>query len=62
MAATVLTLALTFIVGGLGWLVMGARFQLTADPERNDLLNLMVYVGALLPVIFVLVFFVVERL
>lgn len=62
MAAAVLTLALAFIGGGSLWLVLGARLALVEEAELNDLLNLLVYVGAVLPPAFALVFFVLETL
>ncbi|MEZ5558863.1 MAG: hypothetical protein R3E86_10040 [Pseudomonadales bacterium] len=62
MAAVVLTLILAFVAGGGLWLLLGPRLALAEEPERNDVLNLLAYVGALLPPAFVVVLFLVERL
>lgn len=62
MAATILTFALTLIIAGSTWALLGAKFKLADDPERNSLLNLVTYYVGLLPVIFVIVFFLIERL
>jgi hypothetical protein len=61
MAAAVLTLALTVIAAGAIWLTFGNRLKLDADPRQNDILNLCVYAGALLPLFFVVVFFAMEN-
>jgi hypothetical protein len=61
MAAAVLTLVLTVIVAGAGWLTFGNRLQLHKDPRQNDVLNLCVYAGVLFPVFFVVVFFAMEN-
>jgi hypothetical protein len=61
MAAAILTLVLTMIVAGAAWLALGNRLQLHADSRQNDILNLCVYAGALLPVFFVVVFFAMEN-
>jgi len=60
MAAAILTLALAFVCGGGLWLALGPRLTLSEETEQNDLLNLVVYVGAVLPLAFVVVFFLVE--
>ena len=63
MAAAILTLLLAFLCGGGAWLMAGARFNLDAgDRERNDILNLLAYIGASIPVMFVVVFFLLEVL
>jgi len=63
LAAAVLTLALTIIVAGICWLVLGNRLQLDAqDARQNELLNLLVYAAIVLPFAFLIVFFVVEKL
>ena len=61
MAAAVLTLVLTVIAAGTIWLTFGNRLQLHGDPRQNDVLNLCVYAGALLPLFFVVVFFAMEN-
>lgn len=62
MAAVVLTLAISFLCGGLFWLACGPLLALDADKERNALLNLLVYIAAVLPFAFLLVFFALETL
>ena len=47
--------------GGALLLTAGARFSLNEDQERNELLNLLAYVGLLLPAVFLIVFFLIER-
>ena len=59
---TVMTLALAFVAGGILWLTLGTRLSLDADEERNNLLNLGVYVGVALVPAFLLVFYVIELL
>ncbi len=60
MAAAILTLVLSFVSGGAILLAAGARFSLHEDRERNELLNLLAYVGLLLPAVFLIVFFLIE--
>ena len=60
MAAGILTLVAAFLVGGGAWLLVGPCFQLSRQVQINDLLNLAAYVGAALPVVFVVVFFLLE--
>lgn len=63
MAAVILTLLISFLIGGGTWLLAGTRFALDAeDTERNDLLNLMAYVAATIPIAFLFVFFLLERI
>lgn len=62
MAAAILTLALAFICGGGLWLALGPRLALSEESEQNELLNLIIYVGAILPVAFGVVFFLIEGL
>ena len=61
MAALILTLVISFMSGGALLLTAGARFSLNEDRERNELLNLLTYVGLLLPAVFLIVFFLIER-
>ncbi len=60
MAALILTLVISFMSGGALLLTAGARFSLNEDQERNELLNLLAYVGLLLPAVFLIVFFLIE--
>jgi hypothetical protein len=62
LAATVLTLALTVIVAGTAWLLLGSRLGLSADPRQNDVFNFLSYAALTLPLALVLVAFVLERL
>ena len=62
MAAAILTLVLTVIVGGVTWLLLGNRFELHDDVRQNELANLLVYCAVVLPFAFVIVFFAMERL
>ncbi|MFU8815762.1 MAG: hypothetical protein ACNA7W_10480 [Pseudomonadales bacterium] len=62
MAAAVLTLVIAFFCGGTLWLTLGARLALSQQTEQNDVLNLVAYTGAALPVAFALVFFLLGNL
>lgn len=62
MAAAVLTLVIAFFCGAVSWLALGARLALSQETEQNDLLNLVAYTGAALPVAFVVVFFLLGNL
>ncbi len=62
MAATLLTLILSFVGGALIWLVIGSRLSLAGAGDRNDQLNILCYSGAMVPIMFVLVLFVIERI
>ena len=61
MAAAILTLVLTTIVSGATWLSLGNLFRLHHDDRQNDMLNLATYAVTLLPIIFAVVFFAMER-
>jgi len=61
MAAIVLTLALTAIVSGIVWLILGNRLNLHEDARQNDVLNLLSFAGILAVPIFLIVFFAMER-
>jgi len=62
MIAVVLTLVLATFGGGVTWLLLGPRFTLAEDSEQNDMLNLLAYAIIALPLGFVLVFYLLERL
>ena len=62
MSAIILTLGLVFLLAAIGWLLFGTRLQLVADPKQNDLANLAAYAAVLLPLVFVVVFYVLEHL
>ena len=57
----VLTLVLSFLVGGCAWLLAGSRLPLNEDKDVNEVLNLLAYVAAALLPAFVLVFFLLDR-
>ena len=61
MAAAILTMVLTTIVSGAIWLSLGNVFRLHSDDRQNDVLNLATYAVVLLPIIFAVVFFAMER-
>jgi hypothetical protein len=61
MAAAILTLVLTFIVSGTMWLAFGNLLRLHTDERQNDVLNLATYAITLLPIVFAIVFFAMER-
>ena len=62
MAAAILTVLIAFLFGGSAWLVAGARLNLDMEnQERNDVLNLLAYIGITLPVAFVIVFFLLAE-
>ncbi len=62
MAAAILTIVLAFIVGGSAWLLLGPRLPLAEAAEQNQLLNLIAYIAGVLPVAFLIVFFLLEML
>lgn len=62
MSAIILTLALVLLLASLGWLLFGSRLSLVADPKQNDQANLAAYAAMLLPLVFVLVFYLIEHL
>jgi len=61
MVAVVLTLVVSFMVGGTLWLLLGSRLPLNDDREVNEVLNLVAYVAAALFPVFGLVFFLLDR-
>lgn len=62
MPAIILTLALVFVFASIGWLLLGSRLRLMADPKLNDRANLAAYAAILLPLVFVVVFYLIEHL
>jgi hypothetical protein len=60
-AAAILTMVLTTIVSGATWLSLGNLFRLHGDDRQNDVLNLATYAVVLLPIVFTIVFFAMER-
>lgn len=62
MVAVAFTIALCVVIAGVFWLVFGARLRMAPDASTNDVLNLICYFLLALPVVFVFVFFAIERL
>ena len=61
MVAVVLTLVLSFLVGGVVWLVAGSRLSLNPDKEVNEVMNLLAYVAVSLVPMFAVVFYLLDR-
>lgn len=61
MIAVVLTLVISFLVGGTAWLIVGSRLPLNPDKDVNEVLNLVAYVGCALVPVFLAVFFLLDR-
>lgn len=57
MAAFLLTIISSVLLGGLIYLIAGTRVNLSDDPQQNDLFNCLAYIVGALPVAFVAVFF-----
>lgn len=47
MAAIVGSLVAAVLIAGIGWLLVGNRFDFDEDERQNDILNLGAYVGIL---------------
>jgi hypothetical protein len=62
MAAAVLSFAIALVCGGGLWLALGPRLALSSQTDQNELLNLVAYVGMILPLAFLVVFFGLEGL
>lgn len=61
MVAIVLTLVVSFLLGGSLWLVAGSRLPLNPDKDVNEVLNLVAYVGSALVPVFLAVLFLLDR-
>jgi len=61
MVAVVLTLVISFLIGGSVWLVAGPRLPLNPDKDVNEILNLIAYVGSALAPVFLGVLFLLDR-
>lgn len=55
MAAVVLSLVVSVLIGGFIWLIFGSRFGLHEDPTRNYLLNLAIWIGIAWPFMLALI-------
>ena len=62
MAATVLSLPLSFIVATLIWLGIGPVLSLHSDDRQNEVLNVCAYIAIVFPFAFGMVFFGIESL
>ncbi|MCZ6619128.1 MAG: hypothetical protein O7E57_13460 [Gammaproteobacteria bacterium] len=62
MAAVILTLVLSFILGSVTWLGAGSRLRIRNDPPQNDMLNFLSYSLMALPLVFTFVFYLLENL
>ena len=56
-----LTLVLSFLVGGTVWLLAGSRLPLNADKDVNEVMNLLAYVAISLVPMFAIVFYLLDR-
>lgn len=62
MAGGILSFILSAVVAALAWLGMGSRFRFAPAETTNHLLNLGAYALLALPFVFVVVFYLVERI
>lgn len=62
MAGGILTFLFSAVVGGLAWLAIGTRLRLHPTDSINQWLNLGAYSLIALPLVFVLVFFLIEAI
>ena len=51
MAAILLSVAFSIVIGGLIWMLVGSRFNFSNDSVHNEVLNLLVWVLTALVVI-----------
>ena len=57
LAAFILTVITTFLLAAGVWLAVGSRVAFSDEEAVNDIVNFVFYLGAALPLAFVLVFF-----
>ncbi|MGI9328695.1 MAG: hypothetical protein ACR2PZ_26000 [Pseudomonadales bacterium] len=62
MAGGILTFVISAIFGAVLWLALGTKFQFSPNNQANDWLNLGAYGLLALPLVFVVVFFLVEAI
>ncbi|MCC5872718.1 MAG: hypothetical protein JJU22_10000 [Gammaproteobacteria bacterium] len=55
MAAILMALVLAVVFGGIVWLLLGNRFELDADVQQNEILNLGLYVAITFVPVFILI-------
>lgn len=58
MGALVLTLVGSVVLGGAAWALIGSKLKLAKDSLQNDILNFVVYLLAVLVVLFPIIIFV----
>ena len=62
MAGGILSFLFSAVVAALAWLGVGSRFRFAQGETVNHLLNLGAYALLALPLVFVAVFYLVERI
>lgn len=60
MAALILSVAGSVVLGALVWLTVGPRLKLNEEPVQNEVLNVLCYMGVAFVIIFPLVVFVLS--
>ncbi len=60
MAALILSVAGSVVLGALLWLIIGPRLNLNEEPVQNEVLNVLCYMGIAFVIIFPLVIFVLS--
>ena len=61
MAALILSVAGSVVLGALVWLIAGPRLKLNEEPVQNEVLNVLCYMGVAFVIIFPLVVFVLSE-
>lgn len=51
MAAILLSIAFSIVIGGLVWMLVGTKFKFSDDDVHNDVLNLLLWVGVTLVIV-----------
>ncbi|MYD43036.1 MAG: hypothetical protein F4W90_03985 [Gammaproteobacteria bacterium] len=62
MAALILSVAASVVIGALAWLIIGPRLKLNEDPVQNEVLNVLSYMGIAAVFVLPLVIFVISDL
>lgn len=62
MAGGILSFLFSAVLAALAWLGIGSRFRFAAVESTNHLLNMGAYALLALPFVFVVVFYLVERI
>ncbi|MCY4130225.1 MAG: hypothetical protein OXG15_13420 [Gammaproteobacteria bacterium] len=61
MAALILSVAGSVVIGALIWLIVGPRLNLNEEPVQNEVLNVLCYMGIAFVIILPLVVFVLSE-